>query len=129
VDALRVLVAEEQKGLRRMIVSLLSPEFQVIGAVEDGEQLVVASTLLRPDVIVSNIDIPLTGGFAARRALLYRGTPYPFVFVTMMVIELASGLEDGPVAYVHKTDIIHELKLAIRAVVEKGFYVSRKFRE
>jgi DNA-binding NarL/FixJ family response regulator len=58
---LRVLIAEDHEEVRKMIVSLLSTEFQVVGAVSDGHELVDAATLLNPDVIVSDIAMPGMG--------------------------------------------------------------------
>jgi len=129
VYRLRVLVAVDHVELRNVVVSLLSAEFQVIGAVADGEQLVEAAFLFQPDVIVSDIDMPVMGGFDARDELLARNIHYPFVFITIMRIAIAATVEQGPVGYVHKTDIVEELKPAVHSVARGRFYASRLFRE
>ena len=56
MQRLRVLVAEDHESVRNILVELLRSEFEVVGAVIDGEQLVKAATLLQPDVIVKGGD-------------------------------------------------------------------------
>ena len=130
MEGLRVLVAEDREELRSVVVALLSSEFQVVGAVGDGEQLVQAAISFNPDVIVSDIEMPLMDGFSARKDVLSNGIEKPFVFTTMMNIEqLPSNLEEIPVGYVHKTDLVNELRLAVHAVAVGRSYVSRSLRE
>ena len=56
---LRVLVADDQEYMRRAIVQLLGVEFDVVCAVGDGRKLVTTAIDLRPDVIVSSIQLPV----------------------------------------------------------------------
>jgi CheY-like chemotaxis protein len=128
VNELRVLVAEDNEDLRPIIVALLSSEFQVVGAVGDGEQIVLGAIFLKPDVIVTDINMPVMDGIAAMNELRSRGLEYPFVFLTVMTIDGFSGKIEGPVAYVHKNDLFSELKLAVHAVMLGDIYVSRSFR-
>jgi len=54
---------------------------------------------------------------------------YPFVFVTAMDLPgLVPSIEQGPVGYVHQTDLFKELKLAVKMVAHGIFYISRSFR-
>jgi DNA-binding NarL/FixJ family response regulator len=132
VNALRVLIAEDHEDMRAIIVALLSSAFQVVGAVGDGEQLVQGAIFLKPDVIISDINMPRMDGITAKRELRSKGIEYPFVFITLMDLEglsLSSSLEEGPVGYVHKNDIFNELKLAIHTVMLGNTYISRTFRE
>jgi DNA-binding NarL/FixJ family response regulator len=129
VYRLRVLIAVTHEPLRGKIVTLLNSEFQVIGAVTDGEELVEAAFLFQPDVIVSDIDMPVMGGFDAREELLARNIQYPFVFITLLRIAIASTVENGPIGYVHKIDLGEELKLAVNSVARGRFYASRSFRD
>jgi DNA-binding NarL/FixJ family response regulator len=46
------------EGLR----TLLEPEFDLVGTVEDGRALVAEASKLRPDVIVVDISMPLLTG-------------------------------------------------------------------
>jgi DNA-binding NarL/FixJ family response regulator len=123
---LRVLIAENHEIVRAILVALLSPDFQVIGAVGDGEQLIQAAFFLQPDVIISAISMPLLDGFSAKNELRSRGMEYPFVFVTTMDLPgLVRSMEQGPVGYVHSADLFNELKLAIDTVSLGISYISR----
>jgi CheY-like chemotaxis protein len=125
---LRVLIAEDHEEVRKMIVSLLSTEFQVVGAVSDGHELVDAATLLNPDVIVSDIAMPRMDGLAARKELRSQSRNYAFVFISMFQIH-PTEFEEGSVGYVHKVDVFNELHLAICEIARGGFYMSKSVRE
>ena len=130
MEPLRVLVAEDHKWMRTTVVELLESEFTVVGAVGDGQQLVDATPLLKPNIIVSDIDMPLMNGFAAMRALRVQGIETPFVFITAMKVDgLSSGVEEHPVGFVHKEDLLDELKSGVRAVAIGVSYLSRSFRQ
>jgi len=128
VNELRVLVGEDNEDIRAITVALLSSEFQVVGAVGDGEQIVMAAIFLKPDVIITDISMPGMDGIAAMTELRSRGVEYPFVFMTVMSIAGFSGRVEGPVGYVHKNDLFSELKLAVHSVMLGDIYISRSFR-
>jgi chemotaxis response regulator CheB len=48
---IRVLLADDHPGLLATARSLLNPEVDVVGCVDNGESLFEASVRLRPDVI------------------------------------------------------------------------------
>ena len=130
MDKLRVLIAEDHEQLRATIVDLLDAEFTVVGAVGDGQQLVEATPVLNPSLIVSDIDMPLMDGFSAMRALRAKSIQTPFVFITLMSLDgISSGVEDHPVGFVHKADLAIELKSALHAVAVGVSYLSRSFRQ
>ena len=56
---LRILIADDHEECRWAMMRLLSGEFDVIAAVADGQKLVDAAKLLLPDVIVSDIRMPI----------------------------------------------------------------------
>jgi len=58
----RVLLADDHRMVAEGVKSLLSPEFDLIGVVEDGRTLIAAAKELRPDVIVADITMPHLNG-------------------------------------------------------------------
>jgi len=128
LQRLRVLVAEDHESVRNILVELLRSEFEVVGAVADGAQLVKAATLLQPDVIVSDILMPGQDAFVARDELLSQGIKVPFVFITLMDTRVISPQPDN-VSYVHKSDVTQELAKGVRAVARGEVYLSKAFRE
>ena len=129
MNGLRVLVAEDHLELRGVVVGILSREFEVVEAVGDGEELILAAIRQKPDVIVADVAIPFMDGPSARRELLSRGVKYPFVFTTILDLPaIPLGAGEPPIAYVHKNDMVSELNLAVWAVAAGNTYISRLFR-
>ena len=130
MSGLRLIVAEDHEMVRRILVEMLSVDFEVVGSVGDGQKLVEAAILHRPDVIVSDIAMPLLDGFSARKELRRRGVEVPFVFLTLIDAKnLPLAVQEASIAYVHKTDLVDELKLGVRAVALGKSYMSRAFRK
>jgi CheY-like chemotaxis protein len=82
VRKLQVLVAEGHRDICRMLVSILITKFDVIMAVNNGEDLVKAAISLHPDVIVSDISMPQLTGPQAMQRLSAGGYSIPCVFVS-----------------------------------------------
>ena len=128
MDKLRVLVADDHELIRAVMVALLSPQFEVVSSVSDGDQLVQAALLSKPDAIVSDIQMPLIDGFSARKELQSKGIYAPFVFVTTRNMEELPPLPEGAVGFVQKTDLAAELALAVLAVLLGRAYLSQSFQ-
>jgi CheY-like chemotaxis protein len=127
LQRLRVLVADDHEPVREILVALLRSEFEIVAAVADGEELVKTSIRLRPDVIVSDILMPVQDGFNARNELLSRGINVPFVFITLLDARMVSPLPEN-LSYVHKSDVTAELADGVRAVARGDVYLSMSFR-
>jgi CheY-like chemotaxis protein len=46
----RILIADDHKQMREHVVRQLEPEFEVVGAVANGEALLAAAPKMQPDV-------------------------------------------------------------------------------
>ena len=58
-----VLIADDHAIVREGLVGLLKEhDFDVVGAVGDGQQLIDAARRLRPDVIVTDLSMPGLSG-------------------------------------------------------------------
>ena len=66
---LRVLLADEHPPLLHHLSALLSDDFCVVGTVSDGKALLAAALELKPEVIISDIDMPIMNGLEAVRQL------------------------------------------------------------
>ncbi|MFH9298556.1 response regulator [Streptomyces sp. NPDC017520] len=73
---IRVLVCDDQALVRTGYVTIFSaqPDMQVVGEAENGHEAVQAARLLRPDVVVMDIRMPLLDGIEATRQLAGLGT-------------------------------------------------------
>ena len=122
----RVLIADDHKIVVEGLKKLLSPEFEIAGAVEDGRELVKAAEELRPDVIVADISMPGLNGIEAVRQIKKVHKEIKVVFLTMHpdVAYAASAFKAGASGYVLKHSAPDELVTAIRAALRGKTYVT-----
>jgi DNA-binding NarL/FixJ family response regulator len=70
-DRVRVLVVDDQPliraGMRVMIEH--TPDLELVGEAEDGEQAIVLATAYRPDVVLMDVRMPRLDGIAATRRI------------------------------------------------------------
>src|SRR5580704_17486799 len=63
----RVLLADDHAVVAQGLEALLKDDFDLVGIVHDGRALIEAAETLRPDVIVTDISMPLLNGLDAIR--------------------------------------------------------------
>jgi DNA-binding NarL/FixJ family response regulator len=122
----RVLLADDHLMVAEALKSLLAPEFDLVGVVEDGRRLVEAAGTLRPDVIVADITMPHLNGIDALVQLRQRGDHVPVVFLTMHrdASFARRALDAGASGFVLKHSASAELVLAIHAALEGKTYLT-----
>ncbi len=122
----RVLLADDHLMVAEALKSLLAPEFDLVGVVEDGLALLEAAATLGPDVIVADVTMPRLNGIDALVELRRRGDRVPVVFLTMHrdVSFARRALEAGASGFVLKHSASVELVSAIRAALEGTTYVT-----
>jgi DNA-binding NarL/FixJ family response regulator len=122
----RVLLADDHLMVAEALKSLLTPEFDLVGVVEDGRALIEAAGTLRPDVIVADVTMPGLNGIDALVHLRRHGNRVPVVFLTMHrdVSFARRALEAGALGFVLKHSASVELVSAIRAALEGRTYLS-----
>jgi DNA-binding NarL/FixJ family response regulator len=123
-----VLLADDFVAFHDLIRELLEPEFEVVGAVDNGLALIDAAVRLTPDIIISDISMPTVDGFEALRQLMLIQLNVRFFFLTVdndpALIEEAR--RSGASGYVNKSRAFSELVPAIRNVLNDGkFYLSK----
>jgi DNA-binding NarL/FixJ family response regulator len=122
----RVLLADDHLLVAEALKSLLTPEFELVGVVEDGRALVEAAGRLRPDVIVADVTMPHLNGIDALVQLRQSGDRVPVVFLTMHrdVSFARRALEAGASGFVLKHSASVELIAALRAALEGKTYLT-----
>ncbi|HSP90959.1 MAG TPA: response regulator transcription factor [Vicinamibacterales bacterium] len=122
----RVLVCDDHLMVAEALKSLLAPEFDLVGVVEDGRAMVEAVSTLRPDVIVADVSMPHLNGIDALVKLRQGGDRTPVVFLTMHqdVTFARRALEAGASGFVLKHSAPAELVAAIRAALEGRTYLT-----
>ena len=122
----RVLLADDHKIVSEGLRSLLEPDYELVGTVEDGRALVAAAEKLSPDVIVADISMPLLNGIEAARQLKKANSRAKIVFLTMHpdVTYATRAFEAGASGYVLKHSAASELLTAIREALKGRLYVT-----
>lgn len=126
MSKVRVLLADDHKIVLEGLRSLLEPEFELVGTVEDGRALVALAKKLRPDVIVVDISMPLLNGIEAVGQIKKKDPHMKVVFLTMHpdVTYATRAFEAGASGYVLKHSASSELITAIREAIKGRTYVT-----
>jgi DNA-binding NarL/FixJ family response regulator len=68
---IRIVIAEDQAIVRRGSALLLSmePDMEVVGQARNGVEAIELAHLLRPDVVLMDLHMPVKGGVAATREI------------------------------------------------------------
>jgi CheY-like chemotaxis protein len=90
-----VVIADDNENARWLVLRLLSDKREIVSALANGRQLVDAATALRPDVIVSDISMPLVTGPEAMRELRASGMYIPFVLISVNSIAAEEYIQAG----------------------------------
>jgi DNA-binding NarL/FixJ family response regulator len=122
----RVLLADDHKIILDGLRSLLEPDFDIAGMVEDGRALVSTAQKLSPDVIVVDISMPLLNGIEAISQIKKIDPHVKVVFLTMHpdVTYAIRAFEAGASGYVLKHSASSELITAIHEAIRGRTYVT-----
>jgi DNA-binding NarL/FixJ family response regulator len=126
VDPVRVLLADDHPHFSEMLENLLFPGFEVIGKVADGQTLIEVAQKLKPDLILTDISMPVLNGIDAIEELRKTGSPIKVIFITVHsdVEFVRSCLAAGALGYIVKPRIAVDLLPAIRQVLAGHIFVS-----
>lgn len=122
----RVLLADDHTIVLEGLKGLLEPEFELVGAVNDGEALLKAAAETRPDVIVFDISMPGLNGIQAARELK-KTNPEAKLLALTMHAEMSfvkETLRAGASGYLLKQSAASELATAIHEVLEGRCYMT-----
>jgi DNA-binding NarL/FixJ family response regulator len=122
----RILIADDHQILAEGLRGLLEPEFEVVGVVADGRELVAAAKAHRPDVIVADITMPSLNGIDAAVQARAEGVEAKVVFLTMHrdVAYARRAMEAGAAGFVLKHAAAAELVTAVREALQGRTYVT-----
>jgi DNA-binding NarL/FixJ family response regulator len=122
----RILLADDRNDIREKVMQQLEPEFEVVGAVEDGNALMEAALQMKPDVCVVDIAMPIMGGLQAVTQMKASGSSVKIVFLTVHEDPdfLHAALDTGALGYVVKSRVATDLSPAIRAALAGRLFIS-----
>ncbi len=122
----RVLLAEDHTVVAEGLRALLKDTFELVGMVHDGRALLEAVEKLQPDVIVTDISMPLLNGIDAVRQIRARRPTAKIIVLTMHCEThlAAEAFRAGASGYLLKISPGEELVNAIREVAQGRSYVT-----
>ena len=119
-STIRVVIAEDQALVRRGTALLLSMthDMECVGQACNGDEAVKLALLLRPDVVLMDLHMPIKGGVAATREItLAQPNTQVLVLTTLDDDETVfEAVRAGAQAYLLKDASEEELLEAIRAL-------------
>jgi DNA-binding NarL/FixJ family response regulator len=117
---IRVVIAEDQPLVRRGTALLLSmaPDMECVGQASNGDEAVKLALVLRPDIVLMDLHMPIKGGVAATREItLAQPNTQVLVLTTLDDDETVfEAVRAGAQAYLLKDASEEELLETIRAL-------------
>ncbi|WP_022701102.1 response regulator transcription factor [Oceanicaulis alexandrii] len=128
-----IVIAEDQSLLRGALAALLSlePDIDLLAQAQDGEEAVRLVKELKPDVLVTDIEMPGLTGIEASEALRQAGSSTRVLIVTTFARPgyLQRALQAGVLGYVLKDAPSEELADAVRRVAQGQRAVAAELAE
>jgi DNA-binding NarL/FixJ family response regulator len=123
---IRVMLADDHALLIEAYRKLLEHNFDVVGGVTNGRALLENAPVLKPDVVLLDIGMPLLNGLDAGRQLKAKIPGTKLIYLTMnedpdLAIE---AMRAGASGYLLKICAASELFLAIQSAVRGKPYVT-----
>lgn len=122
----KVLLADDHPPLVEAALTILKPHYAIVGIATDGAMLISEALRLSPDLIVSDITLPILNGIEAIHRLRLSNSQVKVVFLTVHAEEgfLKACMAEGALGYVLKSHMKTQLIPAIEAALEGRSYVS-----
>ena len=122
MNSIHVLLVDDQEIIRQGLATILkyAPGIDVVGQARDGEEAVVLTHALRPDVVLMDLKMPRLGGIpATRRICVAMPQTHVIILTTYDADELVfAGIKAGARGYLLKDASAEMLIEAIRGVVQ-----------
>jgi NarL family two-component system response regulator LiaR len=104
----------------------VNPDLELVGEAENGEQAVIRASILKPDVILMDLMMPVMDGVAATAAIKKRNPEIQIVALTSFQEDelVQNALKAGAIGYLMKNVTARELAAAIRSAKEGKMMLS-----
>ena len=124
-------MADDHRLFLDAVSRLLEPEFELIGAVEDGKAALTTFEQLRPDALLLDIGLPVLNGIEVTRRVKRNFPDARVLFVTMHcdTTYLDEAFRAGGSGYVVKQAAAGELVDAVKSVLRGRQWVSPRLCE
>ncbi len=130
VDKIRVVLADDHREVIAKVRGVLGDAYEVLEAAENGQQAVAAVLALDPDVLVTDISMPLLSGLQAATRIQKTNPRVKIIFLTIHEDRdfIAAAFSAGASGYVTKRRLSIDLVPAIEEVLKGHTFVSNSTR-
>ena len=122
MEHMKILVVEDEKGLREALVKTLTDEGYLADGAADGEEgyELIRSSLY--DLVILDVMLPLMDGYEILRRARKDGNPVPVIMLTARstLEDKLEGIDLGADDYMTKPFAMQELLARIRMVSRRG---------
>jgi DNA-binding NarL/FixJ family response regulator len=132
--AIRVLIADDhplfRDGLRALLNSI--PQTQLVGEASSGEEVLKQAAVLRPDVILMDIQMPGLNGIDATKLILDTNPNIGIIVLTMFEDDdsVFAAMRAGARGYILKgadqTEILRAIGAAVRGEALFGASIAKR---
>ncbi len=126
-ERLRLVIADDDPAILDQVAQILS-RFEVVARARNGRVLVEAVDRTEPDIVVTDLSMPVMNGIEATRGIV-RARPRVKVVILSVHDDpyyVDAAFEAGASAYVLKIDASRELLAAVDSVWSGGIYRSER---
>ncbi len=122
----RVIIADDHLEMQETVALLLRPDFNVLTVVGDGRAALESVLLSSPELLVLDISMPNLSGLDVARRLKATNSQTKIIFLTVDEDpDIArEAIEAGGLAYVVKSRMAVDLRVAMREVLAGRVFVS-----
>jgi two-component system response regulator MprA len=118
----RLLIAEDDRGVRESLARALEFEGYEVITAPDGVEALNQAAGSNPDLIILDVMMPGFDGLEVARKLRAKGNPVPILMLTALheITDRVQGLDAGADDYLVKPFSLDELLARLRALLRRG---------
>jgi DNA-binding NarL/FixJ family response regulator len=126
VSKVRIVLADDHREMVSIVRSTLGDDFEIVAAVEDGRAALDAVLALDPDVLITDISMPVMDGLQLAGQLKKSHCRTKIIVLTMHQDSyfVTAALSLGVSAYVIKTLMSSDLVFAIEDALKGNTFIS-----
>lgn len=130
MSKIRVVLADDHQPMVAKVREIIGQEFEVLGTAENGNQAVDSVLNLDPDVLITDISMPVANGLQAAERLHMANCRARIVFLTVHEdqVFVSAAFAAGASAYVLKSRLWTDLITPIRESLLGNNFVSQPLK-
>ncbi len=125
----RILLGDDHGLILDGLRATLQSQYEIVGLAKDGRALIQAAERLKPDLVITDISMPLLNGFEAALQIKKALPSTKLIFLSQHLnpAYLKHALKLGASGYVLKSGATEELQQAISKVLRGQTYITPAF--